>query len=291
MPLITIFTPVYNRAYIIPQLYESLKKQTSKDFEWLIVDDGSSDNIKELVDLWVEKEKDFPIRFIFQKNGGKHTAINRGVQLAQGEFFFIVDSDDYLTPDAVSWIIQASKGIQYDIGYAGISGIRIHPDGTKIGGGSDFGVINTNALDIRFKYHIVGDLAEIYKTDVLRKYPFPKYENERFCPEALVWNRIARRYNLRYVHKGIYVCEYREDGLTAKITALRRKSPVTSSIYYSELYREKIPLIQKIKAAINFHRFSDKNAMAAYKMISLISLLAYIPGKLMRINDNKSILS
>lgn len=291
MPLITVFTPVYNRAYIIQQLYESLKKQTSKNFEWLIVDDGSSDNIKELVELWMKKEKEFPVRFITQTNGGKHTAINKGVQFAQGEFFFIVDSDDYLTPDAISWIVQTSKGIQYDIGYAGISGIRIHPDGTKIGKGSDFGVINTNALDVRFKHHIDGDLAEIYKTDVLRKYPFPKFENERFCPEALVWNRIARNHKIRYVHKGIYVCEYLSDGLTAKITALRHKSPKASSIYYSELYRERIPLLQKVKAAINFHRFSLKNAMTEYKMVSLISLLAYIPGKLMRINDNKSILS
>lgn len=102
--MITVFTPVYNRAYIINQLYQSLLRQTNYGFEWLIIDDGSTDNIAELVSQWIADTEDFEIRLYRQPNGGKHRAINRGVQLAKGDAFLIVDSDDYLTEDAIDTV-------------------------------------------------------------------------------------------------------------------------------------------------------------------------------------------
>lgn len=282
--MVTIFTPAYNRAYTLPRLYQSLCNQVSDEFEWLIVDDGSDDNTQSLIKGYIE-EKKVRIRYIKQANGGKHRAINRGVQEAQGKYFFIVDSDDYLTADAVVWINQTISYIDDKEEFAGLSGIRIKPDGHKIGGGSDFGTIDANAIDIRLKHKIAGDLAEVYKTDLLRQFPFPEFGNERFCPEALVWNRIARKYKLHYCHKGIYVCEYQPDGLTAKITRLRKESPKASMTYYSEHFHDNIPIKWKLKAAINFWRFQYCSYRNKYKMLSPLAILGWIPGKFFALLD------
>ncbi len=276
MVRITIFTPTYNRAYILPKLYESLRMQTCKDFEWLIVDDGSTDDTECLVKSWLS-ETAFPVRYIQQENGGKHRAINRGVQDAQGELFFIVDSDDHLTEDAVEWIINQWQAIRDDNSFAGLSGIRITPDGHKIGGGEDFGTIDTDALSIRSTHHVHGDLAEIYRTDVLRRYRFMEVPGEKFCPEALVWNRIARDYKLRYVHHPIYVCAYRPDGLTAKITRIRHESPITSMVYYIEYTQSAKSTKERSKAKINYWRFAPVK----------FSWLLYWPlGFAMKLMDN-----
>ena len=252
--MITIFTPTYNRAYSLPGLYQSLCNQTSKNFEWLIVDDGSSDNTEDLIKGYIS-ENIISIRYLKQGNGGKHRAINNGVRHAKGDLFFIVDSDDYLTSDAVQWIESEYHDIKSNSKYAGLSGIMTDKNGRKAGGGEFFETMNCNAIDIRNKYHITGDLSEVFKTSVLKEIPFPEIEGEKFCPEALVWNRIATKYILRYVYKGIYVCEYLPDGLTAKIVKIRMDSPVASCIYYSEYIQANVPLTEKIKTGINYWRF------------------------------------
>ena len=132
MPFLTVFTPVYNRAYIISRLYESLCRQSDKDFEWVVVDDGSTDNLHTQMSAFKSEGK-IAIRFFSQKNAGKHTAINRGVQEAKGRYFIIVDSDDFLTNDAVEWIRHTAALIDNDTRFAGLSGIRITPGGCKIG--------------------------------------------------------------------------------------------------------------------------------------------------------------
>lgn len=283
---LTIFTPTYNRAYILKNLYNSLCEQTSKDFEWLIVDDGSTDNTDDLVRSFINERK-IRIRYLRQANSGKHIAINKGVSNASGKLFIIVDSDDVITRDAVEWIIQTGSLIIDRQDIAGLSGIRIDGDGIKIGGGSDFGIIEANAIDIRLKYGVVGDLAEIFKTDLLKQFPFPEFDDEKFCPEALVWFRIARKYKMRYCYKGIYICEYLPDGLTAKITKLRRNSPIASMTYYSEHFHDKIPIVWRLKAAINFWRFKLAPYKKEYDMLSPLSLACWLPGKIMQLSDSK----
>ena len=281
--MVTIFTPVFNRAYIIPQLYHSLCRQTSMDFEWLVVNDGSTDDIDDVISSFIEEGK-INIRYFKQVNRGKHIAINHGVNEAKGELFFIVDSDDYLTEDAIGWITETSVAVMDDERFAGLSGVRIYPDGSKIGGGGNFGVIDANAIDVRLKHGVVGDLAEIFKTSILKQYQFPEFKGEKFCPEALVWFRIARKSKLRYCYKGIYVCKYLPDGLTAKITKLRRESPQASMTFYAEHFYDKMPLPWRMKAAINFWRFSIA-PYNKYKMITPLALTAWLPGRFMRILD------
>lgn len=288
--MITIFTPTYNRAYIIDNLYQSLCNQTNDDFEWLIVDDGSTDNTQQVINNFILENK-LRIKYITQSNGGKHRAINKGVKEANGELFFIVDSDDCLAANAVERIIHYYSGISHDSAYAGVSGLRFYPDGKRIGGEVNFSTLDCSSLDFRMKYKIRGDMAEIFRTEILRVYPFPEIEGEKFCPEALVWNRISQHYKLRYFNEKIYLCNYLSDGLTAKIIKIRRESPISSMTYYSELYRFDIPFIQKIKAAINFWRFRplNYNKQASFKMFNIISLFVYPIGKALRVNDKRYI--
>lgn len=268
--MITIFTPTYNRGYIIEKLYLSLCNQTSNEFEWLVVDDGSTDNTRELIERFITDNK-INVRYIYKENGGKHTAINLGVKNANGELFFIVDSDDYLTPDAVEWIITNSRDIIFNDKFAGLSGLRIHPDGRKIGGGTDFGLIDADALTIRSKHKVSGDLAEIYKTHILKQYPFPEIPNERFCSEGLIWARIAQKYILRYFYKGIYVCEYLNDGLTFNRVEARRKSPEYSIILYSEGVKNKrISIMERCKYAILYWRYSELSPKTFFQKLKLV---------------------
>ena len=282
---ITVFTPAYNRAHLLRRLYDSLCAQTYTNFEWIIVDDGSTDNTETLIKEFIAENK-IDIRFTRQPNGGKHRAINRGVSQATGELFYIVDSDDYLTPDALQTIIDVYTPVRNDTKFAGISALCHYSDGTKAGGEEDWLQIDSNALEIRLKYRVKGDLSEVFRTAVMREFPFPEFEGEKFCPEALVWNRIARKYNLRYVYRKIYVCDYQPDGLTANIIKVRRNSPLASALYYSEYTRMPVPLAQKLKGAINFHRFHNGGPSS---INPILSLLGFIPGKLMRVRDSRKI--
>lgn len=269
--MLTVFTPTYNRGYIIDNLYKSLQRQTCKNFEWLVIDDGSTDDTSSLFASWQE-EQGFCVRYIRQENGGKHRAINRGAKEARGELFFIVDSDDYLADNAVERIIEHYDDIKAKDDFAGVCGLKCYPDGERVGGDCNFGVLDCNSLELRYKYKVVGDMAEILCTDILRQYPFPEIEGELFCPEAVLFNRIAQKYKLRYFYENVYVCDYLSDGLTAKITRIRMQSPVSAMICYSELAHCKIPLVQKIKATINYWRFSFCSHTSFFDRIRTIGI-------------------
>lgn len=288
--MITVFTSTYNRAYIIENLYQSLCQQSYKDFEWLIIDDGSTDDTEKIVTSLMKK-KEVVIYYVKQPNGGKHRAINRGVQLAQGELFFIVDSDDQLYSNALAEIMHYYEDIKYNGSFAGICGLKTFFDGRVVGGEFQYTLLDCSPLDLRLKYHVKGDMAEVFKTDVLKKYPFPTFDGEKFCPEALVWNRISLKYKLRYVNDPIYRCEYRPDGLTAKIVRLRMNNPQASLLYYSELYQMNIPFLQKVKAAINYWRFSFSSHLSFFmhlKQIGFLSLFMYPIGLLFHLRDLRS---
>ncbi len=250
--LITVFTPTYNRAHLLGRLYESLCAQRFTDFEWVIVDDGSTDGTASLVQGFIA-ERRIDIKYYNQRNGGKHRAINHGVSQAKGELFFIVDSDDSLPADSLQCI--ADEWAKCDNSMGGVAGLDTTLDGKMIGGGLPVDAIECNSLDIRFRHHVTGDMAEVFKTSVMQEFPFPEIEGEKFCPEALVWNRIAQKYKLRYFNKPIYIAEYQPDGLTDRIVRIRMESPIASTTYYAELLASDIPWKQKLKAAINYWRF------------------------------------
>ena len=254
--MITVFTPAYNRAHLLPRLYESLQRQTFHDFEWVIVDDGSVDETASLFSSNENENGNVKIRYFYQENGGKHRAINRGVKEARGELFFIADSDDWLPDDALETVAKIYDDIRDDASFAGVCGLDGTPDGEIIGSGLPKEVIDDTTLAIRFQLGVTGDMKEVFRTSVMKEFPFPEISGERFCPEMLVWNRIATKYKLRFLNHIIYLAEYQSDGITSSIVKVRIQSPVASMMTYSELTRQPIvPFHQKVKAAINYWRF------------------------------------
>lgn len=239
----------------MPRLYESLCRQTYKDFEWIVVDDGSTDNTKAVVDGIIAEDK-INIRYFRQENGGKHRAINQGVKEARGELFFIVDSDDWLPEDALAIVNEQWQKVKDNPKVGGVCGLDVTPNGDVIGFGLPCDYLVCSSMDIRLKHNVTGDLKEVFRTSVLREMPFPEYEGEKFCPEALAWNRIAQKYDLLFFNKPIYIAEYQPGGLTANIVRVRMQSPIASTTCYQELLTHDIPLKQKVKAAINYWRFA-----------------------------------
>lgn len=256
-PFITILTPTYNRASLLPRLFDSLLRQTNKDFEWIVVDDGSTDDTRDVVANLKEKcGGAFPMGYVYKANGGKHMAINIGAERARGELLFIADSDDLLTDDALETVANSWHDISDDKSFAGIAGLDITMDTCEvIGSGLPQEHIDCNAIDIRYRHHVTGDMKEVFRTEVLREFPFPEFAGERFCPEQLVWFRMARRYRLRYINKPIYIADYQPDGITAGITRARMRNPSASMLTYAELTECPVPFLVKVKAAINFWRF------------------------------------
>ena len=200
--MITIFTPTFNRSKTLTELYLSLVNQTDKDFEWIIVDDGSVDNTSELIKSFIN-EKLIDIKYHYQNNGGKHRAINKGVSLANGELFFIVDSDDELPPESIKVIKTIWEPIKNKDEYAGIVGYISHRNGDIIGHGCKFDILDCNTIDFRYKYKVKGDMAEVTRTSVLKENLFPQNEGELFCPEALIWNRISRKFITGIILKAV----------------------------------------------------------------------------------------
>ena len=253
---ISIITPTYNRVNLLSRLYMSLCEQIDKDFEWVVIDDGSTDNTCYLMaEILGRYDKPFSVQYRQKRNGGKHTAINEGVKYAQGKLVLILDSDDSLPKDSVSIIKYFYNQIEDDESFGGVCGYMAHHDGTIIGHGNDSKILDANSIDMRYKYHIQGDMLEVFRTSVLREFPFPEIENEKFVPEALVWNRIACKYQLRIFHEVVYFRDYLTGGLTDKIVKIRMNSPIASMMTYAELNGYHIPFVSKVKAAINYWRF------------------------------------
>lgn len=212
--MITVFTPTYNRAHTIVRTFESLQIQSDNDFEWVVVDDGSLDNTVELL-YYLKKEAKFPMTVLQQENAGKHVAINLGVKVAQGELFLIVDSDDWIKPDAIAIIKKIIKTLPSNEKYAGVSGVRVTPEGKLIGTSFKSEYVDCSAFE-RDKNNIKGDKAEVYFTSVLRDFSFPVFEGENFLTESVVWYRIAHAgYKIRWTNEAFYVCDYQRGGLSA----------------------------------------------------------------------------
>jgi len=217
MDILTIFTATFNRCELLPRLYESLKKQTTKNFEWIVIDDGSTDDTADYMMRIASIEDTFSIRFVRQPHGGKHRALNAGFDLAKGEFFFPVDSDDYLLDDAVEKINTWIDSIKDNRDFIGVSGLKITESEIVIGGNPNINrgeYIDASVFE-RNKYGLMGDKAEIWRTSACKRNKFPEFDGEYFLTEAVCWEAIsANGEKVRWFNEPIYVCEYLDDGLT-----------------------------------------------------------------------------
>lgn len=230
---LTVFTPTYNRAYILENLYRSLQRQTCTDFEWLVVDDGSTDETETLIQNWMAEENPFPIRYYKKENGGKCRAINYGLERAKGKLFLNVDSDDYLTEDAVEKILRWESELPENGRFCAVAGnlgtARDVTPNTPLPGP----YFDGTALDRYGK--VDGERAFAFYTDIHRRYPYPDCPGEKFMTEAVAWNRMAADgYQIRYFNDIIWIYEYKQDGLTHAGYRLFLENPQGTGIFFRE---------------------------------------------------------
>jgi glycosyltransferase involved in cell wall biosynthesis len=193
----TVLTPTYNRAGTLHRVYESLSRQTFRGFEWVVVDDGSTDNTHESILDW-QARADFPIRYFWQNNQHKKTAFNRGVREARGKLIVGLDSDDEMPPDALAIFKEAWESIPpaRRESYVAVTGLCARPDGSIVGDRYPQDVFDSTAVDVYFRYRVKGEKFGCMRTDILRTYPFPE-DVAGFVPESLVWWAIARAARLK----------------------------------------------------------------------------------------------
>lgn len=221
----TIFTPTYNRAYKIGDLYESLLAQTCQDFCWLVVDDGSTDDTRQVIQGFIDEGK-LDITYVWQENGGKQRAHNTGVERCDTELFFCVDSDDELIPTAVEECLMLWKMRRDDAHIAGIIALCGTSKDSPLGTWFPEGLESTTMWDLYYKRHHRGDTSLIYRTAVLRQYPFVVEPGEKFIGETYVYHQIDQRYELAVLPHVIRTTEYLPDGYTKNVRKVTRDNPV-----------------------------------------------------------------
>ncbi len=202
----TVFTPTFNRAHTLGRVYRSLAAQTFRDFEWLIVDDGSTDQTPELVAAW-QAEASFPIRYFRQANQGKHVAFNQGVRRARGELFLPLDSDDACLPQALERLWGHWQAIPEDerAGFAAVTGLCVDQAGRVVGRRFPRDVLDSDSSEIKHRYKVGGEKWGFTRTDLLRAHPYPEPAGCSFVPESVVWIAIAARYRTRFVNDPLRV--------------------------------------------------------------------------------------
>ena len=291
MNKITVITPVYNRKELIKRAYQSLKKQTNKNFEWLIIDDGSEDRVKEEI-AKMQNEGIIKIDYIYKKNGGKHTALNIAFKKLTTELAIILDSDDTLTPNAVNKILDywnKYKSIKNIAGMVFLRGFNgKEPMTNRFIKDEYIGNYNVEIINSGF----VGDKAEVFRSSILKKYNFPEFKNEKFLAEGFLWSKIARNYDMVFINEIIYIGNYLEDGLTKAGSKLFLNNPMGYGLWLKEKADfQKISLKERIKMYFTFtcdmSSLYDSKMIAKYiggpiLLISLMNLAHRISNKLFK---------
>lgn len=216
-PLITIFTPTYNRAHTLHRAFDSLRNQTLRDFEWLVVDDGSTDDTEKLIAGWLQFAN-FSIRYVRQDRAGKHFAYNRALVEARGYFFSCLDSDDALVPDALEKMVRVWNSIPESerSAFYSAEGLCCDQQGEIVGDKYPVEPFDADLREMKYIHHLRGEKGGIALTGILRRYPFPEIARGQYVPEGIVWLDIAKNFKSRTVNEvvRIYYIDESEPGVT-----------------------------------------------------------------------------
>ncbi|MDU9418805.1 glycosyltransferase family 2 protein [Staphylococcus lloydii] len=282
MTKLTIFTPTYNRAHTLPRLFDSLVNQTNYEFEWLIVDDGSTDDTEEIVKTFITEK--FPIRYIKQKNGGKHIATNIGLKCAYGELFTCLDSDDWFYPEAVAFFIdQFAENNEMNA----LISLDTFENGEIVGEKLPK-IDNVNWVDLRYKYQIKGDKCYVFKTKIVKNMTFPQYGESIHMPPSYQLFDYSRYYNFHLSNEKTKFVEYQNDGISSKVKQNYFKS-AENYCEYRKFANDQLPnLKEKIKNILLFDiswielklnskfKFKSKSAFILSILCLPISYVMYI---------------
>lgn len=266
--MISIITPTYNRAYILEQLYTSLKDQTDGEFTWIIVDDGSIDNTKKMVDLWI-KENKVNILYYYQSNKGKPSALNLGVKVCKTDYLMCVDSDEYLLNDAVQFLKELSRNLD-DI-YYGIVGYKLLNDVINC----NFPEKESSTLSEIYKDGFLGETSLLLRRKYLENFPYPVFNNEKFIPEDYLYDILDEKYVLKIARRAFIVTKYLNDGLTINKERLVIDNKNSFREYYFNKYKHSHFLAIKLKAFLNYIIFSFKTRKNSINMV-FIDYILYV---------------
>lgn len=285
MSTLTIFTTTYNRAYILHKLYESLKRQTSKDFCWLVVDDGSVDNTKELVQHW-QGEKLFDIKYVYQKNLGMLGGHNTAYDNINTELNICIDSDDYMPDNAVEKILNIWKERKSD-SFAGMVGLDAYESGQIIGTKFPENCNSAHYYELFEKHKIKGDKKYVYRTEIINefpRYPIAKFPNEKFPAQGYLYRLIGEKYPLLVVNEVFCIVEYLADGNSKNKLKSYRRNANAFAFYRLEMIRLSRRWADKFRHAIHYvssQIFAKKSPI--YGKTLLLTLLALPFGILLNI--------
>lgn len=296
MKTLTIFTPAYNRAHTLVRTYQSLCNQTCKDFEWLLIDDGSTDNTAEIVKKWIE-EADFSIHYIYQENQGMHGAHNTAYKNITTELNTCIDSDDFMPIDAVENIVTF-WGNNKNNKYAGFIGLDQREDGSIIGSSFPLEMKETTLLDFYAKGG-TGDKKIVYRTDVIKQYPeYPLFEGERYVGLAYKYMLIDQDYKLLTLNKPLVTVEYQADGSSNMMWKQYWNNPrgfaffrKTEMVVAPTLKRKFISCIHYVSSCI----ISKNKKVITESPQKILTLLAIVPGVILyyiikrKVKQNKSL--
>lgn len=252
MATLTVFTPLYNRKTTLKRTYESLCRQTNKDFIWLIIDDGSTDNPYEEIEKWLAKDNGFKIRYIYKENGGMHTAHNTAYENIDTELNVCIDSDDYMPDNAVELILDCWKENK-DKGYAGIIALD-YADSTKAVIGKELPKDkNSTTLMGYYNNGGVGDKKLIYRTDIIKSTPpYPVFENEKYVALAYKYHIIDEKYEMKILNECVCIVDYQMDGSSTNMYRQYMRNPKGFAFWRKEQMRHAVNFKQKIKACVHY---------------------------------------
>lgn len=298
---ITVFTPTYNRKKKLKECYRSLCEQTSYDFIWLIVDDGSSDNTEKEVSEF-KKNSHFQIIYLRQQNHGKWYAVNKAINTCTTDYFLFLDSDDRLAFNAIEVLNEKIKEIDKNNLISGVIGNTYDVKKKSINGTKMPAELKyKSGLELMQKYKFHGDTLRMYKTKLLKENMFPDIVSEKFIPENVIYDKIDANYKLLLINDVLYYCDYLEDGYSKNINKVRHNNPIGYSLGLKSTAEYSVTIKKKITSTILyiiwclnfkidfFSTFTNKPLIILLMPISIIFNALKFPKFLFKsilINDN-----
>lgn len=292
----TVCTATLNRAHTLHRVFNSLNAQTFQDFEWLVIDDGSSDDTERLITEW-QSNTSFQIRYKYQQNQGKHIAINLGAKLALGDLFVVADSDDAFLPNALEVFYEAWLAIPKTSrnDFVGVTGLCVTDDGMVIGDRFPEDILDTTSLEVSYRHRVGGEKWGCYRTDIMRQFPSPSIEGLPFFSESVIWHAIGRRYLTRFINKPLRI--YKQDA-GDQLTRRSPKDTAPAGIFYvmslnnDHDYMFVAPLFFARIAAhgVRFalhrsERFGKQLSQLSRPKLKALWMAAYLPGFILYVAD------
>lgn len=247
----SIFTPTYNRAELLYRVYQSIISQNFSDLEWIVVDDGSTDNTAEVINK-LQRESNISIVFLQKTNGGKHTAFNLAVEQARGDFFLCVDSDDWLSKNALSSLAESLVLVDQEVG---LVAYKADASGELLSDRFPKNIKSVSLFQLNNRFHCRGEFSIVFKSEIIKRFRFPVFSEETYLGENVLYDRLGKNAEFVLLPYEVTICEYQSTGLSSMHVALMKENPAGFCIYYMQRIDLQDGLLQRLITAGKYHAF------------------------------------